>query len=150
MRDLPRSALNLCLLHWQEDSLPLSHQGNRQRGPFSAKLCQNCKIHIVVFLSTTSYGDLLSSKSNCNTNQCSVSEICARGGKKKSVRSILWNWKIVLSLKQPTSQIVLDPREKKEFYSGTLIWEDFLLECTLLPSLFSQHSILQVTLFPLP
>jgi len=26
--DLPDQGLNLCLLHWQADSLPLSHQGS--------------------------------------------------------------------------------------------------------------------------
>ena len=32
MWDLPGSGVELCLLHWQADSLPLSHQGSPEHG----------------------------------------------------------------------------------------------------------------------
>ena len=43
----------MCLLHWQEDSLPLNHQGSRTVGPMGAS-----QVAVVVKNQAASAGDL--------------------------------------------------------------------------------------------
>ena len=40
LKDLPNPVMNLCLQHWQVDSLPVSHQGNPAQGQRDSKHAQ--------------------------------------------------------------------------------------------------------------
>ena len=46
--DLPGPGLNLCLLHWQVDSLPLSHQGSPLVFFFHTLLPFRCQIVLIL------------------------------------------------------------------------------------------------------